>query len=880
MTRSRSHRRARRRHTTRKQSIQPCHDLQALEQRCLLSAVWVITGDHDPQTSNDVIVVQVDPNDASQLQAVVNGEVQSTHRLAGLRRIVVRAGAGDDQVTLKLDDAGLAIPAHLYGGAGDDILIGGAGRDLLVGGAGNDTLRGGAGHDLLRGDAGNDVLEGEAGNDRLWGGAGDDTLAGGAGHDLIQAGAGNDTLTGDDGNDTLWGGLGNDVLRGSEGNDRLLGGAGRNSYHGNPLEDRFRVTRLDQWLNDDSDHSLTTLYDTDAVIDALIEACVDRWRSLLGTPASRWWDGGWWLRRDALPIDRLVMAAAGSMDHASQALPLYNQQTQTAVPDSTDYSATNVQVEGVDEADLLKTDGQYLYVVEGNELLIINADPATELRIESRWALDGWGSELYLVNGQLVVLSQSAERYYTLANVRLAPDMMLPPLPTYEPTTTVLVLDISTPAAPTVVEETTLDGRLLDSRVVDDQLYLVTQDYLNLPSPDAVWDEAAGRYVYVDEAAYRAQLQQALSEHGLPQYHTTVGEVTTTGQLIQDGIYLGPDPDGQTLLSITTFQLGDDTAGPDSSTTTVGLSGQVYASGQSIYITAQTWEAGVGNTNGNARTDIYKFSLTDAGVALDASGSVTGWILNSYSLDEHDGFLRIATTDSANGLSNQLFVLADTGDTLQIVGEVVDLGAGETIQSVRFMGDHAFIVTFRQVDPLFALDLSNPTKPAVVGELKVPGFSTYLHPVGEDYLIGFGRDADPDTGRTLGLQVSLFDVSDLTNPQQIDVHLFAAQGQWSWSEASWDPHAFSYFPDQGVLALPISGWDQTHQRINYRLVVLDVDPATGFAVSGEIIHEQPVQRSLRIGARLYSLSPDALKLVLLDDPTQLLAERDLMLQVG
>jgi uncharacterized secreted protein with C-terminal beta-propeller domain len=265
---------------------------------------------------------------------------------------------------------------------------------------------------------------------------------------------------------------------------------------------------------------------------------------------------------------------------------------------------------------------------------------------------------------------------------------------------------------------------------------------------------------------------------------------------------------------------------------------------------------------------IYKFALGTDRVPLEATGAVPGWVLNQFSMDEEDGFLRIATTSWRGDLANNVFVLGQAGDQLHVVGSLTDLGLGERLYAARFLGDRGFLVTFRQVDPLFTLDLSDPRNPQLVGELEVPGYSSYLHPVGEDYLIGLGRYADPATGRVQGVQLSLFDVSDLANPARLAAYQFASDTWGSFSEAEWDHHAFSYFPEHDTLTVPLGlNWWETAS-----LQVFGITPQDGIQFRGQIEHDSAVRRSFQIGDYLYSVSDATIKVNAIADPAMQVAE--------
>ena len=254
---------------------------------------------------------------------------------------------------------------------------------------------------------------------------------------------------------------------------------------------------------------------------------------------------------------------------------------------------------------------------------------------------------------------------------------------------------------------------------------------------------------------------------------------------------------------------------------------------------------------------------------LTAMGAVPGVTLNQFSLDESDdGLLRVATTSGfGDQASSGVYSLAASAGNLQTIGSVTGLAPGERIYSVRFIGDRGYVSTFRQIDPLFVIDLANPAKPRVVGELKVPGFSSYLHPLDATHLLGIGRDVDPDTGRVLGLQLSIFDVGDPANPKRTATYTFEGEGWQSWSAALWDHHALSWFAQQGILALPVQQGDWWAGSNGLVVFKVDTSSTEGFTNLGEITHDGSVQRSVRIGEFLYSISAGEVKVHRLDAPT-------------
>ncbi len=264
-------------------------------------------------------------------------------------------------------------------------------------------------------------------------------------------------------------------------------------------------------------------------------------------------------------------------------------------------------------------------------------------------------------------------------------------------------------------------------------------------------------------------------------------------------------------------------------------------------------------------TQIHKLDISDADApaAYRASGRVFGHPLNQFSLGEHEGALRIATTEDrwqeGQERVNHLFVLTegrrDGAAGLEVSGQVNDIAEGERIYAVRVMGDRGFMVTFRQVDPLFTLDLSDPADPQLVGELKVPGFSTYLHPFGDEHLIGIGQSATEE-GQITGMQLSLFDVSDFGAPSLAHAE---SLGQ-GWSEALYDHHAFTYWAPLQTLMVPVSLWNEEVRRAGlefYRVSEEDGFTELGFidhSAMGEDRWVPEIRRSLIIGDAVVSMS--------------------------
>jgi len=781
--------------------------LEALEARCLLGGgVWRIVGDANDANLNDRIVIDPVPDNPAMLQATVNGEVVETRLAADVRKIIIKAGKGDDLVRIDLPDT--SIPAKLIGGRGADTLEGGGGDDKLIGRRGNDLLFGGGG------------------------------------------------------NDKLFGGSGMDRLQGDDGQDRLVGGRGKDLFFGDTEDDNLKINRKDLLVGKPEDVNIRRVGSEIELKQWLVDSAIEQWQGLLGQQMlwRGWYEG-------TTPV---FMAAPGGAD-------MNRIMTDSAAP-GTDYSQTNTQEEGVDEADLVKTDGEYLYLFSGEELVVMDAWPADELAVVSRTAVEGRPVGLYLYEDfvTVVAVSQPAPPPWLF---EVQADMMYYPGAVSE--VIVTTLDVSDRENPAVVQETTFDGRLVESRAIEDRLYLVLQNNFPLPRPILDTDSPEGDYVYESEQAYRQRLSETIMDQELPQYSTLVGGEAFSAPLAQaPNIYIPPEARGQDLLCTAILDVnGDNETGERNvvvpSTSIFGVHGEVYASTDNLYVVSTAWSLPWRRFAEGPVSHIYQFGLGVDDVSLEATGAVPGSVLNQFSMDEEAGFFRIATTGAAptDRQANNLFVLASQSGHLHVVGSLTGLAPGERIRSARFMGDRGFLVTFRNVDPLFTLDLSDPTDPTVVGELKIPGFSSYLHPVGQDHLIGLGRNVNPETNRDEGMQLSLFDVSDFANPVRVDVYEFGED--WSdRSEAEHDHHAFSYFPESGILALPVSEgmWRINGGSGSAGLEVFEVDPEEGFGWLGEIEHDTAVRRSLRIGENLYSISADTVKVNLLVDPDEQLAE--------
>lgn len=478
----------------------------------------------------------------------------------------------------------------------------------------------------------------------------------------------------------------------------------------------------------------------------------------------------------------------------------------------TDYTTTNVQEEGVDEIDIVKTDGQHLYVAADRSLQIIDSWPAEEAHLVGSLELEGWVSGLFLDGDLLMVAMHPDDSGLADAGIWS--------------TTRLLLVDITDRTNPTITRTIDVEGWMADARLIDGEAFVVLNQWARWPQevwdlgqdvdlPEVDWnltgDELeAARETAMDEARVLLQpLADALAADMdlagvLPQIADSAGSGNPQNLHACTDLYRPAEVSQQAMLTV--LQLDLDT-GELGSTGLMADGWTVYATQDELFVAQSSWWSWWGWGDLDLTTTVHKFALDpDAEPVYEASGEVSGWIYDQFAMSAYDGHLRIATTDvdwwwgtaeDTEGGSN-VFVLEQDGTELVTVGEVRGIAPGEQIQAVRMMGEEGYVVTFEQIDPLFTLDLSDPTAPAVVGELELPGFSAYLHPYGDDHLLAVGRSGTMD-GQLTGLAINVFDVSDPANPTLAAQATLEGDG-WSWSEALWDHHAFTFHRD--VLTIP------------------------------------------------------------------------------
>lgn len=523
---------------------------------------------------------------------------------------------------------------------------------------------------------------------------------------------------------------------------------------------------------------------------------------------------------------------------------------------ATEYSETNVQVSGVDEADFVKNDGTYIYILAHSKFRIIKAwKPETAAEVSS-FKIDGIPKKMYVHNKRAFIYS-SLEPI-----VSTPPDIYLPRGTYTQKECTygydceftgdgrelkITVLDISNVEQPTLIREINFSGAYLNSRRIDNAIYSVVvfpepiiegikyfpeDQFCDKPQPTADMTELFNQL----KAKNKALIESTDIEKFLPTVKDSLNNQTPFEQC--DNFYIGSE--GNSFVSILSADINTDT--PLNATTIFGKSGAVYASNSALYIASRF----------DKTSQINKFALPTT--KYSGSGTVKGRVLNQFSMDEFKGFFRIATTTGYlpdPKTHSTISILEQQDDELINVGKIDNIAPTEDIRSARFIGDKGYIVTFKKTDPLFVLDLSNPKQPEIAGELKIPGYSTYMHPLDDKHLLTIGYDAI-DNGRVAffqGIMLQIFDIANMNKPSLVHKEIIGSRG--SSSEAATNHLAFNYFGSKKLLALPMNICEKNEQLVNDTggsfgdlmtfagLLVYKIDTETGFELVRTVPHVAP-----------------------------------------
>ncbi len=605
---------------------------------------------------------------------------------------------------------------------------------------------------------------------------------------------------------------------------------------------------------------------------------------------------------------------------------------------SDDFSKTNVQVEGVDEADIIKTDGKYIYAVSQNNLFIVDAYPADGAEVLSKIAFKSRPQDIYINGNSLIVFGHDDQIYKTelYKNFKRRSNY-----------TFFKVFDITDRKNPKQVRDLDFEGNYSNSRMIGDYVYFVTQNHNyyydnEMPIPRILEDgkamtqdcslSSARCYtpaVYYFDIPYQSYNFTSVNAVNVKNnnkavsgdvylmsgnqnmfvsqsniyitYTKHISEYQLMMEVMKEVVYPRMSVKNQERIAkieaVENFILSQ-----NEKMNKINYIVERYTSSLAEDKQDKLEDEVENNLKQKyadiskelEKTVIHKIAVSDGDMKYKTFGEVTGRVLNQFSMDENNNYFRIATTKSrtwsrfdneSQESYNNLYVL---DENLKQVGAIENLAEGEKIYSIRFMQNRAYMVTFKQVDPLFVIDLADPKNPKVLGELKIPGYSDYLHPYDDTTLIGLGKDTgESEWGgvRIKGLKLSLFDVSNVGDPKKIDTYIMGDAG--SDSIALRDHKAFLFSKDKNLLSIPVSIRESIDGRSWGKLsfsgvAVLKVDK-TGFELKGKIDHsdggrsanrdywrgysyyDNTVKRSLYIDDVLYTFSNKYLKMNNLDD---------------
>lgn len=522
-----------------------------------------------------------------------------------------------------------------------------------------------------------------------------------------------------------------------------------------------------------------------------------------------------------------------------------------AIPTSTPVSApefqhsvTNIQVAGVDEIDILKTNGEYIYLVSGNNVSIIKAYPPEEAEVLSKITFN----DTYPVG---IFVSQDSNRLAVLECRYRFPELYYRTF-IIDVKTSLNVYDISNKSNPVLSRNFTMTGSYFNSRMVGDYVYFVVSQPAYI-----IYDTVILPIIYSNGGKKVINASEILYSNASDDYFLYTTVVALNIQNIVE------EPTYKTLL------LGDTSS--------------MYVSLNNIYITFPELDG---------QTSIYRIRIENSTIVPEAKGQVPGRVLNQFSMDEYSNHFRIATSTWIDWTEqNSVYVL---NMNLSVIGELENLAVGENLHSARFIGDRCYLVTFKKTDPLFVIDLSDPTTPAVLGELKIPGYSDYLHSYDENHLIGVGKETveadEGDFAWYQGVKISLFDVSNVSNPIQIANYTIGDRG--TDSPILTDHKAFLFDKSKNLLVIPVAVAEVNESQypegvppyaygtpVWQGAYVFNVTLTEGLVLRGKITHGEDgadipessywVKRSLYIENVLYTVSDKKIKMNSLEDLTEI-----------
>lgn len=567
---------------------------------------------------------------------------------------------------------------------------------------------------------------------------------------------------------------------------------------------------------------------------------------------------------------------------ASVTRPIFTQGARP--PGAASASGTNNQVAGVDEADIVKTDGRWVYLVANGALRILEG---LSPEVVSVTKVPGDAREMFVEGDRAVVYTSSGtarQRCTYGYDCTFGGDGTA---------TKILVFDISDRAKPKIAREIDLSGSLLAARRIGNAVHTVVADGDADVPPYETWP-ANLSICGTSEKVARERFAKLRAENEARIRRGALGFPTLTEKgktkTLCSGLMRTAIRDGRTFTSVVSFDLSDD-ASPPATATMQSRPGAVFASENALYVSVVHQKASSEGrwysfySSVDEASEIHKFAIgaKPAATKYVGSGIVPGHVLNQFAMDEWYGYLRVATSRGQvpdPNVHSIVSVLAETeGGHLVRVGAIDEIAPGEDIRAVRFDDDRAYVVTFKKTDPLFVMDLGHPAKPRILGELKIPGFSTYIHRIDPEHLLSIGFDADDEGSFAYfdGVLLQLFDVKNPTDPKLLHKEKIGTRG--SSSAAATDHLAFNFLADRGLVAIPMTicegGGRGRHGRepTFSGLLVYGVDIERGFERLGGIDHakegatcntwwstaDSAVKRSVFLDDLVYSIAKDRVK---------------------
>ena len=574
-----------------------------------------------------------------------------------------------------------------------------------------------------------------------------------------------------------------------------------------------------------------------------------------------------------------------------------------------EFSTTNIQVEGVDEADIVKNDDKYIYAVSGSSIVIVDAFPAENAKIVSQINISGNIQEIFVNKDKLIVFGQEQERYYSvMGDIAVAKVGIMQPR-YYNPESFVMIYDISDMSNPVLYNNISVNGNYLQSRMIGSYVYFIINqpvyNYDNIILP-RITEAGSTKEVQASEIYYFDVPDESYIFSTITALDIDSNEISSRTFMIgyTQNIYVSKDNIYLTYMKRLSTRyyyekLIDDAYIPVLPADLAGKAKEIRNSNSTYYTKideigrilqdySETLDVDarlklqndVQDRNEKLQQEIaketdktvmHRISVNKNEISHEAQGEVQGSVLNQFSMDEYNDYFRIATTSESwrtgEQSKNNLYVI---DMNLNIKGNIENLAEGERIYSARFIQDRAYLVTFRQTDPLFVIDLKNPETPAVLGYLKVPGVSDYLHPYDENHIIGVGRDASEE-GRITGMKLSLFDITNFSNPIEISKYIIGGKG--TYSEALNDHKAFLFSKSKNLLVIPVTIYEEWKYEFN-GAYVFNVDLTNGLQLKGNVTHQNEsankseyyypewqntVRRALYMDNVLYTISNKMIK---------------------